>query len=612
MPVLRAVWHSAFMSASKDYTIHMPPAEKAPLHTGNIASWIWYFLLPYRATIIGFMGFRVARYTWIFMFPPLMGYLIDALNSGAVMADPGYYAGILIGFSLVYAICMLNILFTPEVDAYERANRALTIFSINHLNALSLNWHEAQGSGGKLQRVMTGRRSYQELTRHIRWDVVPLVGSILAIGVTYAVTPIPVLYALFFAGFIVSYLFAGWYFGLPFLALYDQYHEKFEKLLSGVYEFVSAIRTVKAFDLGETIHRKAMALEEDNQAAIMRTYVCNLMRWTICNLIAAVWLFVFAWVGFHDVLDGHISTGAYASIFFLAWSIWGTTEVVTSVWEKMYEYGNGISRLVETLREQPKPLDLEPACPLPVDWDAITWDEVNFSYSTLEAQGLRDISFTIKRGEKIAVVGPSGSGKSTLVKLLMKQMLCSGGEIRIGGENLAHIPSSDWLAQIGFVPQDVELFNMSVRDNILMERTDIDKDTYRTALQQSAILEFIDSLPEGDATMVGERGIKLSGGQRQRLGIARALVRQADLIIFDEATSSLDTLSEQQIQEAIETAFTGHTLVIIAHRLSTIKHVDRIIVLDQGRVAEQGSFEELLAQKGLFHSFWTRQSDVEL
>lgn len=592
-----------------DHTIILPNAEKAPTHTGNIFSWIWYFLSPYKKTVIGFAIWRLVRGTILGSLPIAVGLIVDHLENGQAFDNPSLYLTMLMGFLVFYTLSMsTNFVFQSEAAACERASRALTLFSIRHLNSLSLNWHEAQGSGKKLQRVMTGRKGFQEFMRHVRWDFFHFFGQVVAVTISFIVLDIPWHFLLLFAGLTISYCGLSWYLALPFIKLYDRFHEKFEKLLSGVYEFVSAIRTVKSFHLNRHIHDKAVVLEEEGQRAIMRTFWKNFIRWSTINTVAGLWLMAFAWFGFKGVIDGTLTIGAFSAIFFLAYKLWVTLEVISEIQEKLYEYGNGIYRLVETLRIQPKKLDIEPVQGLPRNWANISMAGMHFTYGDDELQGVHGINLHVKRGEKIAFIGESGAGKSTLVKLLMKQMLATKGKITVDDINLNHIKSEQWLGDIGFVPQDVELFNLSIRDNILIDRTEIDDTLYQQAIEQAALKDFIESLPDKDETIIGERGIKLSGGQRQRLGIARALVRQAEIIIFDEATSSLDSLSEQKIQTAMENSFSGHTVFLVAHRLSTVQHVDKIIVLEKGRIVEEGSFEELIAAKGTFAHLWHIQS----
>lgn len=593
----------------KNHDITLPPADKAPLHTSNIFAWMWYFLLPYKRLVIGFTFYRVVRSTFMSLFPLVTGLLVDALTNGSAQENFIPYAILLGGYALIFIILMYNIFFIPEIAAFEKVARGLTLYGIGHLNKLSLNWHEKEGSGGKLQRIMTGRKGFQEFTRYLRWDAIPLVGNLTAISITIFIADLPFIYLPIFFAFAGSYIFSSWFFARGYFDLYNKFNKKFEGLLSGVYEFVSSIRTVKAFHLSSYIDNKAAYLEEEGQEAVMKAFSLNIKRWTICNIMAACWMFGIAGLGFYWVLQDTITIGAYASTILLTTYLWASCEVIGYILEKFYEYGNGMYRMIQTLRVTPKKLDLTPAQSLPNDWKEIRLNNIEFTYGEEENQGVHDISFTVQRGEKIAFVGNSGAGKSTLVKLLMKQMLPDSGEFKVDDTSILHVPTEDWLSQIGFVPQDVELFNLSIRDNILIDRDDIDEDFLNHVLKQSALDEFIDSLPDGINTIIGERGIKLSGGQRQRLGIARALIRKAPIMIFDEATSSLDSISEAKIQSAIENSFEGRTVFVIAHRLSTIRNVDRIIVLDQGRIIEEGPFDELIARQGHFAKLWSIQSE---
>lgn len=588
--------------------IIMPPVDKAPIHTGNILAWIWYFLTPYKKSIIAYSIYRFIRDSYFAMLPLVIGFMINALNSGIAQENANLFFGGALAYMLLFAVFAYNMVFVPEVRNYEKAVRALTLYSINHLNKLSIDWHEKQGSGGKLQRVMTARVGLQELSRFYRWDFFNIVGQITAITVSVIFMDIPGFYIFLYIGFIGSFLTASYYFARPYLWLFNKYQETFEGLLSGVYEFVSSIRTVKSYSLSPYIYKRARDLEQQGQGAIIDAFAQNLKRWTICNLIAVVWITIFLILGLYLVLNDQLSTGAYATSFFLASNVWGVCIYFGAFLEKLFEHGNAIHRLVKTLRIQPKKFDLQPAQQLLPDWEAITIDNLCYTYDEEGNHGIKNLNIHAKRGQKIALVGNSGAGKSTFIKLLMKQMLPEQGSINIDNSNISYIATADWLSQISYVPQDIELFNLSIRDNILLDKQDIDPGTLDHVLKQSALAEFIETLPEGLDTMVGERGVKLSGGQRQRLGIARALVRQAPIIIFDEATSALDSISERQIQKAIENSFEGRTAFIIAHRLSTIRNADHIIVLDEGEIIEQGDFDTLITLNAHFAKLWNMQS----
>lgn len=596
------------MSTAKD-TIILPDPDKMPLNSRSLIRWLIYFISPYQWIVAGFLLYRIFRYTYFALMPAVIGYIIDAFNSGKVQSDPYGYALILGGYFMgKWVMLFSNLIFYPEAAVFEKASRALTLLSIRKLTSLPLDWHETRGSGGKLQQIMTARKSYFELGRIVRWSIIPVIGSLLGAVISIATLDAPIFFAALYLGFVTSYLWLSWYIGQRIPHLFDKHNERMEKLLSSVYEFVSAIRTVKAFSIHHYIDRKASKLETLGLTAINKVYWMQLVRWSIINFVGFGWIIAIGMIGFYGCYEGWLSAGAYATMFFLGITVWTSLEEFAQVQDNLFEYNNGMRRLIDTLKTPIAPLDIEPAQSLPKDWQSIQIDDLFFVYSDKEAQGIHHMSFTVQRGEKIAFVGSSGAGKTTLAKLLMKQMLPISGGIYIDGIDLRHIPSEDWLGQIGFVPQDVELFNLSIRENILIDRDDIDESFYRHIVEQSALSEFIDALPDGDQTVIGERGIKLSGGQRQRLGIARALVRNTPVMVFDEATSSLDSLSEQQIQQAIDVSFAGRTVFLIAHRLSTVRHVDKIIVLDKGCIIEQGTFEELNKAGGKFAQLWTLQS----
>lgn len=589
--------------------IHLPCKSNMPLRSNSLLRWLWFFIEPYRVTIMAYLGYRTFRYTYFALLPAVIGYIIDAFNKGLVAENPGYYLTV-IGVYLVgkWAMLFSNLVFFKETVVFEKCARALTMMSIRHLITLPLSWHEQTGSGGKLQQIMTARKAFFDLGRIVRWSIVPVVGAMLGVIISILTLDAPLFYIPIYMAFLGSYIFFSWYIGRRIPMLFDKHNERMEKLLSGVYEFVSAIRTVKAFSIHKYINDKSYYLESVGLDAVKRVYWTMLLRWSVINFVGFGWLIIIALLGFWGCLEGWLSTGAYAATFFLAVTMWTALEEIAQVQDNIFEYNNGMRRLIATLKVKAPPLDIEPLQDLPAEWKDISFNDLSFVYSDKEGQGVHAVSFTAKRGEKIAFVGSSGAGKTTLAKLLMKQMLPISGFIAVDGINLNHIRTEDWLSQIGFVPQDVELFNLSIRDNILIDRDDVDDYFYRQILDQSALAEFVDLLPDGDATIIGERGIKLSGGQRQRLGIARALIRNTPIMVFDEATSSLDSLSEQQIQHAIENSFAGRTVFFIAHRLSTVRHVDKIIVLEQGRVIEEGTFDELTGAGGTFSRLWSLQS----
>jgi subfamily B ATP-binding cassette protein MsbA len=237
----------------------------------------------------------------------------------------------------------------------------------------------------------------------------------------------------------------------------------------------------------------------------------------------------------------------------------------------------------------------------------IYFESVNFRYNPLEELALKDISICIPRGKTTAVVGPSGAGKSTLIGLICRFYDVTSGEIYVDNCPLRELNLTDWRNQIAIVSQDVYMFSTSVLENIAYGRLDATEDEIIEAAKLANAHEFIMQLPEGYDTKVGDRGIRLSGGQRQRIALARAIVRNPQILILDEATNALDSISEHLIQEALNTLSQNRTVIVIAHRLSTIEQAEQIIVINEGRVAEQGNLQQLLEHDGLFAQLYHLQ-----
>ena len=271
---------------------------------------------------------------------------------------------------------------------------------------------------------------------------------------------------------------------------------------------------------------------------------------------------------------------------------------------------NDAEELVELMSVTPEQdVARPPACALPADAAALTFDHVDYGYTGAASPLFTNLHVVIPAGQKVGLVGRSGSGKSTFVKLIQRIHEISAGAITLGGTDIARVPLSDLRQQIALVPQEPILFHRSLAENIAYARPGATLEDVRNAAQQAGASDFIERLPKGYGTEVGERGVKLSGGERQRVAIARAFLSDAPVLVMDEATSSLDSEAEERVAEAAERLMEGRTTLVIAHRLATVERMDRILVFDRGRIVEDGAPAALMARKdGLYRALRQRQT----
>ena len=266
------------------------------------------------------------------------------------------------------------------------------------------------------------------------------------------------------------------------------------------------------------------------------------------------------------------------------------------------------AQFAELLLDAPTVLDPDRPEPLARRGAAVRFEGVTFVHSGRTEPLFDRFDLAVGDGERVGLVGRSGGGKTTIVRLLLRLMDVQGGRILLGGQDITRLTQADLRSRIAYVPQDPVMFHRTLAENIAFGRPGATPEQVRAAAADAHVLEFVEDLPDGFATLVGERGVKLSGGQRQRVAIARAMLRDADLVLLDEATSALDSESEALIQDALRRTVQGRTTIAVAHRLSTVAGMDRLVVLDHGRVTEQGTHAELLARGGGYAALWARQS----
>ena len=485
----------------------------------------------------------------------------------------------------------------------ERARLDTEHNALAHLTALDMAWHESESSGAKMKRVTAAAQSVDKVIR--MWFTLLVSIVVTVFGVSIILSRIdPWLTALIA-------VFASIYFPLAFLlgrraAARSLAVQKEEEYATGfMYETIANVRTVQVFDHARAaLERLEGALRAVAQQVGLRIAAYQ-VRSLILFLCAQGFLIVTLVIVVLGIMSGTYEIGLFALAYRFFGQVWDAAGELAEFSQEFMSAKLALARLSEMTHATPQGLSAE-CVDMPLNWKTIRFDDVSFSYGDTVA--LSHVSFTMLRGQKVGIVGSSGAGKSTLFKLLLKERHTYTGEIYIDDIPLRTIRRASYFRRVSAVLQDTEIFNISLADNVRLARPDAqEKDALTNALRTAHVVDFAERLPQGVDTVIGERGVKLSGGERQRVGIARAIYKEPDLLLMDEATSHLDSDSEERIQDSLTRFFSRVTALVIAHRLSTIRAMDLILVVEGGRVVEQGSFDQLVAHGGRFAELWTKQ-----
>ncbi|MEM1374147.1 MAG: ABC transporter ATP-binding protein/permease [Pseudomonadota bacterium] len=544
--------------------------------------------------------------------PMLMAGAVDSL-AGERPDPAGMLAAGALGLTLAYVLFRLlntgfqelrGVLFAPVA---QQALRRLGLSTFRHIHRLSLRYHITRKTGG-LSRVMErGVKGVAFLLRFLLVTIGPLILELLLVSL--------VLWAFFDVRYLLVLLAAVTAF-VVFTTLVTEWRVKIRREMNAqdndanqkAIDSLLNFETVKYFgaERWET-DRYDTAMAGYEAAANRTSYSLGLLNMGQAFIVNGALMAVLV-MALLDVREGGMTVGDFVLVNSYMMQIMMPLNLLGFVYREIRQSLVDMGEMFLLLDEVPEVKDAPGASVLSVPEGRIEFDAVTFGYDTSRPI-LRGLSLTVEPGETVAIVGPSGAGKSTIGRLLFRFYDVQEGAVRIDGQDIRDVTQDSLHAAIGVVPQDTVLFNDTILYNIAYGKVGATKNEIEDAARAAQIHEFIVSLPDGYDTVVGERGLKLSGGEKQRVGIARTLLKDPPVLILDEATSALDTETEHGIMEALVAMGAGRSVVTIAHRLSTVVEADRIVVLEDGQVAEMGGHETLLAEGGRYAALWHLQQN---
>ena len=538
--------------------------------------------------------------------PLLQGAVVDSLSG--VASD--FILGA-IGLTLVFGtVRILNSGFQQLRDAVfapvgQRALRLLALETFRHIHNLSMRYHITRKTGGLSRIVERGVKGVDFLLRFLLFSIGPLILELLLISIALFIV-LDFWYVLVVLTTIALYVWftftvSEWRVKLR-RRMNEQDTEANQKAIDSLLNF----ETVKYFNAEEreaTRYDRAMAGYAE--AALKTSYSLAALNFgqVVLITIGLTTMMVMAAKG---VQNGNLSVGDFVVVTAYMIQITMPLNFLGTVYREIRQALVDMAEMFDLLKYPAEVTDKPNAAVLKVNGGNLSFENISFGYEA-DREILKGVSLEVPAGKTVAIVGPSGSGKSTIGRLLFRFYDVSNGALSIDGQDVRDVTQLSLHQSIGVVPQDTVLFNDTILYNIAYGREGASRAEIEEAAKDAQIHDFIQSLPQGYDTLVGERGLKLSGGEKQRVGIARTLLKNPPILLLDEATSALDSETEHEIQDALDRAGQGRTVLMIAHRLSTVAQADTIIVLEEGQIVERGDHNSLLARKGRYHALWTLQ-----
>ena len=511
-----------------------------------------------------------------------------------------------------YALARLGQVFFDEAKEFvfarvaQRAVRGAALKAFKHMHSLSLTFHLNRQTGGLTRAIDRGAKGIEFLLRFTAFEIVPVIVELFTVGIVLWVT-----FGFVYAAVTVSTVLVYIVYTIKVtewrIAIRRKMNIADENASTKAIDSLLNYETVKYFN--------AEIVEAERFDAAMKLYEDSAVKarasLSIVNIgqggIIALGLFIIMGMAGEDIASEKMSIGDFVVVNTFLLQLYLPLNFLGFVYREIRQSLLDMGRMFALVDEKPDIIDKQKAYDLNVHSGKIEFKNISFSYGNRKI--LKDLSFVVNPGHKVAIVGPTGAGKSTISKLIFRFYDPSSGNIFIDDQCLRDVTQSSLRSNIGVVPQDTVMFNDTIKYNISYSKPGSSMTEIENVAKLSSIDKFIADLELGYETVVGERGLKLSGGEKQRVAIARALLKNPKIFIFDEATSALDTKTEKLIEKSLKKLSNKNTTLVIAHRLSTVIDANKIIVLEKGKIAEQGTRKELLQKNGLYAEMWMRQQE---
>lgn len=585
---------------------------KTSVSARHIFYYFWCALMRHKIrTLIILLLVPLYTYLGNIVVPQILSQIIGQLSAGDTVFE-NYHSILLLAAGI---ILVNNLIFVRLIDWLDWSLDARGSFFLDNLSFekiiyASHDFHKTRFSGALTSAASKLSSAFIRLKSTITWDLYPLVLTIILSIITIFFISPP--FAIILSVFVLAFTTVSVIIYTKTRHYEETWAKTDNKRVGQLSDAISNATSIKSYAnesfeksrYEKVVRANARAITDTAKVSGLRNFVQNLINtsFSLCFIVL--------------LINGPALFGLTVAEIVLLYSLTNTTiNRLWSIGSILRNFNHSLSdakEMVEILNQPTDIIDNKNATTLAINHASVDFQHISFQHSDENSPLFKDFSMSIKAGERVGLVGASGSGKSTLTKLLLRFSDLKSGNIFIDGQDIAEVTQNSLRKNIAYVPQETILFHRSIFENIAYGKPGATKDEVVHAAKLANAHDFIEKLPEGYDTLAGERGSKLSGGQRQRIAIARAILKDAPILVLDEATSALDTESERLIQDALKKLMRNRTSLVIAHRLSTVSNLDRIIVLRDGKIAEQGTHRQLLLKDGLYQKLWSAQGGALL